>query len=107
MVRGFSFRLIERGGDMGSRKGYKGESCRDVMREIIDQGEIISCSDFYERIKTRGEWRDDTIWQHLMAMTVNLVPAIHRWPQCKPFLFLRPDGRYELHDPGRHPRVVE
>jgi len=92
---------------MGVRKGHRGESCREVMTEIIGKREIISCSDFYERIKARGNWRDDTIWQHLMAMTVNLVPATHRWPQCKPFLFQRPDGRYERHDPERQPRVVE
>jgi hypothetical protein len=42
-----------------------------------------------------------------MALTVNLPPARHRWRHVKPFLFLRPDGRYELYDQRRHPSVIE
>lgn len=92
---------------MGSRKGYEGESCDEVLKESIVAGEIVSCSALYQRVKSRGEWSDDTIWQHLMARTVNLVPARHRWPAHKQFLFLRPDGQYELYDKRKHPRVKE
>ncbi len=92
---------------MGATKGYNGESCDEVMREVISADEVISCSELYDRVKSRGEWSDDTIWQHFMARTINLVPARHRWNASKQFLFLRPDGRYELHDERKHPRVIE
>ena len=92
---------------MGAGKGYKGESCNQVMREAIKGYVIVSCSELYKRIKSRGAWTDDTIWQHFMANTVNLVPAKYRWPDFKPFLFLRPDGQYELYDSRKHPRVIK
>ena len=92
---------------MGARRGHNGESCREVMRETISQDEVVSCTEFYDRVKLRGDWSDDTIWQHFMALTINLVPAKHRWNMSKQFLFLRPDGRYELYDERKHPRVIE
>ena len=92
---------------MGARKGYKGESCDEVIRESIAADEVVSCSTLYQRVKSRGEWSDDTIWLHIIARTVNCVPARYRWPARHQFLFLRPDGRYEVYDERKHPRVVE
>lgn len=92
---------------MGARKGHKGESCDEVIREIIAADEVVSCSDLFERVKFRGEWTDDTIWLHFIARTVNCVPARYRWPKRKRFLFLRPDGQYERYDERKHPRVIE
>jgi len=42
-----------------------------------------------------------------MSCVVNLPAARRHWRKRMPFLFLRPDGLYELYDPKRHPRVVE
>ena len=87
-------------------KGYKGETCSEAIREIVSPDEIYSFTELYHQVKERGNWKDETIWQHLMSVVVNLVPARFRWINIKPFLFLRGDGRYELYEPRRHPEIV-
>ena len=88
-------------------KGYRGESCSDAIRSALKPGELIPFSELYQRVKQKGSWKNETIWQHLMALIVNLPPARHHWKSIKPFLFLHPDGRYELYDKNKHPAVVE
>lgn len=92
---------------MGARKGYKGESCDEVIWQIVSAEEVISCSKLFERVKSRGAWSDDTIWLHFIARTANCVPSRYRWPTRKQILFLRPDGQYERYDAKKHPRVIE
>ncbi len=87
--------------------GYQGETCAQAVRDSMRAGEVVSFATLYRRVKAKGAWQDDTILQHLMSCVVNLPAARKRWRSRKPFLFLRPDGQYELYDPKRHPRVVE
>ena len=87
-------------------KGFKGESCSEAIREIVKPGEIYSFTELFHQIKEKGDWKDETIWQHLMSVVVNLVPARYRWLSIKPFLFLRGDGQYELFDSRKHPEIV-
>ena len=88
-------------------KGYYGESCAEAIRSSIKPGEILVFSELFGRVKERGSWKEGTIWQHLMAVVVNLPPARYHWKSVKPFLFLHGDGRYELYNRKQHPAVVE
>ena len=88
-------------------KGYKGESCAEAVRTSINNPEILSFNEFFNRVRLLGNWSDETIWQHLMRLVVNLVPARYHWKGTEQFLFLHHDGRYELYDPKKHPVVVE
>ena len=88
-------------------KGNQGESCADAIRSSLKHGEVVTSSDLYRRIKQKGSWKDETIWQHMMALVVNLPPARHHWKSITPFLFVHGDGRYELYDPQKHPGTIE
>jgi len=84
-------------------------SCRDAVDASIKAGEIVTFEELVGRIKDKGKswgktWSDDTIYQHLMGLVVNLPPAPYHWPQFdgKQFLFLHEDGRYERYDPDTH-----
>jgi len=78
-------------------KGTKGETCEAAIRAVIEPSETVTFTDLLTRVKRRGKWNNSTIWEHLMALVVNLPPARLHWPKLKPFLFLHADGRYELH----------
>ena len=78
-------------------KGDKGETCAEAIRAVIEPGEVVAFPELFGRIKNRGEWKNSTIWQHLMSLVVNLPPARHHWPNSKPFLFLHADGGYEFY----------
>ena len=88
-------------------KGYSGETCAEAIANSIGQNEVISFSDLFARVKKKGEWKNETVWQHLMGLIVNLPPARLHWPTARPFLFLREDGMYEVYDPKRHPKTIE
>lgn len=88
-------------------KGYQGESCSDAILTALSAGEVVTFSELYRRVKQDGEWKDETIWQHLMSLVVNLPPARKHWKTAKPFLFLHGDGQYELYDEKKHPRVID
>ena len=88
-------------------KGQKGESCAQALRDSLEFGEVVSFTDLFDRVKAKGSWSDDTISLHLMACVANLPPARRRWPSTNPFLFLRPDGRYELWEEINHPCILE
>jgi hypothetical protein len=92
---------------MGAAKGYQGETCAEAIRASLRPGEIVTFSDLFKRVRGKGTWQDEAIWQHLMSCVVNLPPARRHWKNAKPFLFLHGDGRYELYAVGRHPMVVE
>ena len=91
----------------GTGKGNKGESCGEAIRDSLKPGELAAFTELYRRVRQRGSWKDETIWQHLMSCVVNLPPARERWTSIRPFLVVHLDGRYELYDPRRHPKVVE
>ena len=86
-------------------KGHQGETCSELIRAVMSNGEVITSSELFRRVKQRGSWKDETIWQHLMSLVVNLPPARHHWKNAVPFLYLHGDGRYELYDERIHPRV--
>jgi hypothetical protein len=88
-------------------KGYAGETCAEAIRASIRRGEVVRFTELDSRVRAKGAWRDETRWQHLMSCVVNLPPARRRWEHREPFLFIRPDGQYELYEPGHHPKVVE
>jgi hypothetical protein len=88
-------------------KGNQGESCAEAVRSSLKPGEVATFSELYKRIKKIGNWKDETIWQHLIGLIVNLPPARHHWKTAVPFLFLHGDGRYELYDPQKHPKTIE
>lgn len=88
-------------------KGNYGESCAEAIRLSLRFGETITFSELCERVKKRGSWKNETIWQHMMGLVVNLPPARHHWKSMQPFLYIHGDGRYELYDPTKHPRVIE
>ncbi|MCJ7435842.1 MAG: hypothetical protein MUO77_20370 [Anaerolineales bacterium] len=88
-------------------KGNQGESCAEAIRSSLKSGEIVTFSELYRRVKQRGSWKEETVWQHMMGLIINLPPARHHWKGMNPFLFLHGDGRYELYNPARHPKVVE
>lgn len=77
--------------------GAKGDTCATAIHAVFEPGEILAFPKLIQRIKRKGRWKNSTIWEHLMALVVNLPPARHHWPKSKPFLFLHGDGRYELY----------
>ncbi len=91
---------------MAEVKGYAGQTCAEAIRASVHRGEVVRFTELYSRVKRKGAWKDETIWQHLMSCVVNLPPARCRWEHREPFLFIRPDGQYELYQRGRHPDVV-
>ncbi len=88
-------------------KGYKGETCSDAIRALFADRTTLSASTIFTQVKQSGPWKDQTIWQHMMALIVDLPPARHHWKNARPFLFLRPDGQLELYDDREHPEVIE
>lgn len=86
-------------------KGHQGETCAEAIRAVVRAGEILTFSELFGRVKRRGSWRDETVWQHLMSLVINLPPARRHWPTSNPFLFLHGDGRYELYDAKVHPQI--
>jgi hypothetical protein len=88
-------------------KGLRGESCHAAIRTVLKVGEIVTYTELYKRIKKRGTWKDETVWQNMMSVVVNLPPARRYWEPIEPFLFLHPDGRYEVYDSQKHPQVIE
>ncbi len=88
-------------------KGYHGETCAEAIRDVMEPGHTLSFSELFSRVKKKGDWRDETIWQDIMAHVVNLPPAQLHWPFAKPFLLVHEDGTFELYDAKKHPKVKE
>jgi hypothetical protein len=88
-------------------KGYKGQSCAVAIKACFQGVEgPLSYSKIFAKVKEQGTWKDTTIWRHLMSTVVNLIPARYEWANEK-FLFLRPDGQYEIYDNNKHPKPIE
>lgn len=86
-------------------KGYQGETCAEAFRSAIKPGELLSYQELFARVRPKGDWSDVTIRRSAMSLVVNLPPAREEWPSDAPFLFLHGDGRYEVYDAKRHPKV--
>lgn len=87
-------------------KGHGGQTCAEAVRASIGTNEVVSASELQNRVNGLGSWKDETIWQHLMSLVVNLAPAREHWKSTRPFLLLRLDGQYELYDESKHPKVI-
>ena len=86
-------------------KGYKGQTCAYAIKEcFVDGIQPLSFSEIMSQVKTKGEWKEITIWRFLMGTVVNLIPARYEWKSIEKFLFLRPDGQYELFNKSKHPK---
>ena len=92
---------------MGRMKGFLGEACSEAIANSLQVNEIVTFTELFNRVRKKGTWKDDAIWQHLIGLAVNLPPARRHWKNAKPFLFLHEDGRYELFNPNRHPPTRE
>lgn len=92
---------------MGKPLGYKGETCAEALKDAIEPGEVVPYHELFERVRSRGSWKAGAINQHMMSCVVNLPPARRHWKGRKPFLFLRPDGQYEVFNSKMHPRPIE
>lgn len=89
-------------------KGYSGQSCSEAIEDFVrNSNHPVSYSEIQQGVRSKGGWKDITIWRVLMSNIVNLVPARYEWPHSHPFLLLRSDGKYELYDRNTHPAVVE
>ena len=89
-------------------KGYiNGETCSDAIKACFAGGQTdLSYTHIITVVTTRGPWTDATIRRNLMGSVINLIPARYEWPSMENFLFLRPDGRYELYNKITHPSPV-
>ena len=88
-------------------KGRQGQSCAEAVRAcFVGVAGPLSYSQIFAQVKQQGSWKETTIWRHLMSLVVNLVPARYEWTNDK-FLFLRPDGQYEIYDETKHPKTIE
>lgn len=88
-------------------KGKFSESCKEAIRNSLRPGEVVTFSELFRRVKNKSDWKDGTIYQHLMALVVNLPPARKHWPRIEPFLSLHEDRTYELYDSNKHKMVKE
>ena len=88
-------------------KGHTGQTCAEAIKASFAPGEVVSSAELFRRVKKLGSWNDETVWQHQMSLIVNLPPARWHWVNSRPFLFLRPDGRYEIYDDHKHPKVAD
>ena len=80
-------------------------TCREAVKRAMLElgGGPVTAEELFSRVRSMGDWSDDTIWQHLMCLVVNLPPAYRHWPNApERFLFLGEDGRYGLYDPEKH-----
>lgn len=90
-----------------SGKGHRRETCAEAIRDSLKPRELATFGELDQRVRQRGAWKDETIWQNLMACVVNLPPARRHWKSVEPFPVVHMDGRYELYDPNRHPKVID
>lgn len=84
-------------------KGYDGQTCAEAIYEVVAPNQPARFEEVFDSVSRKGAWRPDTIYQHMMLLVVNLPPAYHHWRTApERFLFLRPDGLYELYDEAKH-----
>ena len=79
--------------------------CWRALKEAIRElgNGPVEAKKLFDKVKSKGPWTDDTVWQHLMSCVVNLPPAYRHWSDSrKKFLILRENGKYELYKLERH-----
>lgn len=89
-------------------KGYQGQSCQEEIYNFVSNAVgPVTYSEIHRALSNKEIGKTITVWRILMSVIVNLIPARHEWESSRPFLFLRPDGRFELYDKNKHPAVIE
>ena len=89
-------------------KGYQGQSCAEAIKNCFINGQQpLSYTQITSLVRKQGTWKEITIWRFLMATVVNLIPTRYEWNHTEKFLFLRPDGRYEIFNKAIHPKPIE
>lgn len=89
-------------------KGYRGQTCAEAIYDVVASHEPVGFPAIFDAVSGQGPWARHTIYQQLMKWIVNLPPAHYQWPSSRArFLFLRPDGLYELHNEAKHGVFVE
>ncbi len=84
-------------------KGYLGETCAEVIRDIVGAQHPLSFAELFGMVTARGSWSANTIYRQAMKWIINLPPAYLEWPASDPrFLFLRPDGLFEPYEERKH-----
>jgi len=78
---------------VGAHEGNRGETCGEAIRDSLQSGEKVSFPDLYDRVRKRGGWKDETIWQHLMSCVVNLPPARKHWKSSPSSSFIQMGDR--------------
>ena len=58
-------------------KGHNGETLKEAIVDVIGSNRL-KYSEVFQTVKQRGWWKDDTIYQHMMSLVVNLPPARDR-----------------------------
>ena len=79
--------------------------CWRALKEAIRElgNGPVEAKKLFDKVKSKGPWTDDTVWQHLMSCVVNLPPAYRHWSDSRrKFLILREDGKYELYNREKH-----
>jgi hypothetical protein len=87
-------------------KGYRGQTCAEAIKSCFTGRAVLAASVIFKEVQAQGDWAAGHIWLSLVSLVENLPPARHRWPAADPFLFLRPDGQYEMYHAKRRPKVV-
>ena len=84
-------------------------ACAPAIMYPPEQGVLASSVTANEPVPTlmakaigyaNAEWGDEG------DLIVNLPPARRHWKNMQPFLFLRPDGRYEICNRAKHPETI-
>jgi len=62
-------------------KGYAGQSCSEAIEDLIRHaGHPMAYSEIHRGIRSKGDWKEITIWRITMSNIVNLIPARYEWP---------------------------
>ena len=88
-------------------KGHHGETCSDAIRDLFKNDAVVKFSQLMARTSVKGPCKNTTISQHLMSLVVNLPPTRLHWEGTRPYLFLRPDGQFEIFHESKHPRTMD
>jgi len=84
-------------------KGHRGQTCAEAIYEVVESDQPAPFEEILEKVRLEGEWTVDTVCQQAMQFVINMPPAYHHWDHKRDrFLFLRPDGLFELYDESKH-----
>jgi hypothetical protein len=96
---------------MGGTRAYQPETCSGaLLAALTGLGNRASARELFAAVEKAGHWTADTIWQAMLAHSINLPAAYRKFPNVtadQKFLFQREDGNYELYAPAWHGRYEQ